>query len=292
MKPNRGDFMTAALAIPKLGTDLVIERGNPEFEATCAFMAEEYRAATDELRRLAAAVTAQCVRMRDAFATEIDGYNPFEIDLHYSGTGHRSDSIDVIVGAMKRKAWRMLFDRLGVKKVMSVARREEFDKRLESGELPEITADAVVGTILGMVDALPDFARDAAKEVFEILRPWRADYKTNSAFRVGKKVVLASYVTPGWSGCGRFRVCHYREAKLIAIDGVFHVMDGKGVMADRKGPLVASIEASKEGHGETEFFKWKGFKNGNLHLEFKRLDLVKQLNFLGAGERVLGAEGK
>ena len=33
-------------------------------------------------------------------------------------------------------------------------------------------------------------------------------------------------------------------------------------------------------------------KNRNLHLEFKRLDLVKELNYLGAGERVLGAEGK
>ena len=34
----------------------------------------------------------------------------------------------------------------------------------------------------------------------------------------------------------------------------------------------------------------KCFKNRNLHLEFKNLELVKELNLLAAGERVLGAD--
>lgn len=283
-----------ALRLSSTGRAIALERGDPEFEATAAFMAEEYAAAAEELRRAAAAIDAAGLRMRGAFASELEAervsYNPFEVSLTYEYSG-RHAKVDDILGRMKRKAWGLLFDRLGVKKVMSVAKREDFDKRLESGDLPDISAGAIVDVILGMVDALPDFARDAAKEVFEILRPWRSEHKTNSAFRVGRKVILPNYLNAGWGGQGRFRACHYREAKLVAIDGVFHVLDGRGVMGDRKGPLLASIEASKEGKGETEFFRWKGFKNGNLHLEFKRLDLVKELNFLGAGERVLGKDG-
>jgi hypothetical protein len=281
-----------ALQLAPGGKVLNLVAGDAEFEATAAFMADEYAAATATIRAAEAQIRAQEHRLRDAFASEIEraSYNPFEISMSFSG-GHRTENIDRILDAFRRKAWAMLFDRLGVKKVMSVAKRAEFEARLEKGELPEITADAIVGVILGMVDSLKDFATEAAREVFEILRPYRSEYKTNSAFRVGRRVILPHYVTPVWGGQGRFRVCHYRDAKLIAVDGVFHVLAGKGVMGDRKGPLVASIEASTEGRGETEFFRWKGFKNGNLHLEFKRLDLVKELNFLGAGERVLGKDG-
>jgi hypothetical protein len=57
-----------------------------------------------------------------------------------------------------------------------------------------------------------------------------------------------------------------------------------------RSPLVAAIEAAEDGHGETAYFKFKCHKNRNLHLEFKRLDLVKQLNGLATGEYVLGRE--
>jgi hypothetical protein len=96
-------------------------------------------------------------------------------------------------------------------------------------------------------------------------------------------------VTKGYGG--DFRVNYQREPQITAIDGVFHLLDGKGVMKENRGPLFQAINASgRDGRGETAYFRFKCFKNGNLHLEFKRLDLVKQLNGLAAGEYVLGAD--
>jgi hypothetical protein len=98
---------------------------------------------------------------------------------------------------------------------------------------------------------------------------------------------LRWYVERCW-GRKSFRVHYNREADVTAIDGVFHVLDGKGVMREHKGPLCRAIEASPDGRGETDYFRFRCFKNRNLHLEMKRLDLVRQLNLLATGEAMLG----
>ncbi len=61
-------------------------------------------------------------------------------------------------------------------------------------------------------------------------------------------------------------------------------------MKENRGPLILAIEACEGGRGETAYFRFRCFKNRNLHLEFRNLELVKELNLLAAGERVLGAD--
>jgi len=105
-----------------------------------------------------------------------------------------------------------------------------------------------------------------------------------------RRVILPSKVEQNWAGNG-FHITYHCEQQLTAIDGVFHMLDGKGVMRENKGPLVKAINATDQtGRGETEYFRFRCCKNRNLHLEFKRLDLVKQLNGLAAGEYVLGED--
>lgn len=40
------------------------------------------------------------------------------------------------------------------------------------------------------------------------------------------------------------------------------------------------------GADETAYFRFRCFKNGNLHIEFKRLDLVARLNQVAGGARL------
>ena len=81
---------------------------------------------------------------------------------------------------------------------------------------------------------------------------------------------------------------HYREQNIRAIDNVFHALDGNGTIKSHRGPLIDAIEASKDGTGETEYFRFRCFRNRNLHLEFKRLDLVAKLNAVAGGMRLRG----
>lgn len=265
--------------------------GSPEFERTASYMAREFTEATAEIARLVDALHVQTARLDAAFRVDQeDRYSRFGITLGYDG--QRDIDLDDLHKAMERRAWDVLVDTLGIKNVMSVAKRKLFDEQLKRGELPPVSEQTIVAILIGLADQAKDFARDAAREVFDLLRPrghWGGQYATNNAFRVGRRVILPWKVELGYGG--GFRVHYGCEQTLTAIDGVFHLLDGKGIMRENKGPLVAAINATdRTGRGETAYFRFKCFKNRNLHLEFKNLELVKQLNLLATGERVLGED--
>jgi hypothetical protein len=263
----------------------------PEFQHTATELARVYRETVIEMDRLIVALQSQSESLAVALQDgEGPCYRPFEIDFEYGGQRVSAERREIIFDKFKRQAWRILTDRLGITNLMSVKKRGEFERQLKDGDLPEITEDSILDIIMGLVDQAKDFATEASKEVFEILlRPQRSRYKTNSVFRIGRRVILSHRVEQRYSS-RQFRVAYHREQEITAIDGVFHLLDGKGVMREHRGPLVQAIDASADGRGETEYFKFKCFKNGNLHLEMKRVDLVTRLNGLAAGEYVLGQD--
>lgn len=266
--------------------------GSPEFAQTATRMAREFSAGVAEIRRLGAALSARTERLDTTFRTDPeDTFSRFGVELYFAGNRH--SDIDDVIAEMERRAWEVLVDALGIKNVMSVAKRKAFDEQLRKGALPPISEQTIAAILLGLVDQARDFARDAAREVFDMLRPrghTARKYATNNAFRVGRRVILPNHVEPTWRGKG-WRINYHYEQELIALDGVFHLLDGHGVMRENRGPLVNAINAvDSSGRGETAYFRFKCFKNRNLHLEFRNLDLVKQLNFLAAGERVLGED--
>jgi hypothetical protein len=183
---------------------------------------------------------------------------------------------------LKAAAWAYLVDRIELKKMASIARAKEIDKQLhEKPEtLPDITMDNVFGWLEAMAQQGRTFLEEAAIEVYNKLRPYRNNYKTNSAFKIGEKVILAYRLENVWSGKG-FRVNYHYADELRALDNVFHLLDGKSLSAYRQGDLAIAIEEAKSGVGETEFFQFKCYKNQNLHLKFKRMDLVERLNMIG-----------
>ena len=275
------------MAAPAMSPD------SPEFERTATHMAREFSEATTEIARLVGAINAQTERLDAAFRTDM--YSRFSVELTYHGHRYKADDKGAsdLVKAMERWAWDVLVDALGVKNVMSVAKRKAFDEQLQKGALPPICEQTIASILLGLTGQAQDFARDAAREVFDMLRPRGhrgGQYATNNPFRVGRRVILTYHVEQKWGGSG-YRVDYNHQQELTAIDGIFHLLDGKGIMRVNKGPLIAAIDAvDKAGRGETEYFRFKCFKNRNLHLEFKDLELVKELNLLAAGERVLGAD--
>lgn len=279
-----------------------MQPGDARFLETARWMAHEYRAGVDAMREAVRAIREAGERMTTAFSraeTDAGWANGFDLEVKFDGASTRfekdGDEMQAIEAKFRRRAWRMLIDHLGVKQLMSVKKRAEFDQQLEKGDLPEVTEDAILATVMDLCGKAGDFAKEAAAEVFAILRPATrhrgSEYKTNDAFRVGRRVVLTYMVGQGYSNqSAPFRVNYQREGEVNAIDSVFHLLDGRGPIKDRVSPLVEAIRTAPGGTGETEYFTFRAFKNGNLHLGFKRLDLVKELNYQGAGERVLGAD--
>lgn len=266
--------------------------GSPEFDRTATYMARECSEAMADIARAFATLENATKRLDAAFKSPDDhDWSRFGIDLEFRR--HRCRDMAELQKLLEREAWSVLVDKLGIKNVMSVKKRKEFDEQLQSGELPPVCENTITAILLGLAGQAQDFAKEAAREVFDILRPrghWGGQYATNNAFRVGRRVILPHRVERGYAG--KYRCNYHYTQEITAIDGIFHLLDGKGLMRENRGPLANAIDACPHegGRGETVYFRFRCFKNGNLHLEFRNLELVKELNMLAVGERVLGED--
>ena len=170
--------------------------------------------------------------------------------------------------------------------VMTQARLKEFEAQIESDTAPDITADVVMSTLLGLRGDVDKMLTEAVQEVYDWLRPHKAYniYKTNSEFKVGKKVVMdycIDYQRYGSSAYTSFS--HHKEQNIRSLENVFHLLDGNGIV-EYPGDFLTAIKnaiSHKEWQCETEYFRAKWFKKGTLHIEFKRLDLINELNRIG-----------
>ncbi len=192
---------------------------------------------------------------------------------------------------MDRRAWRRIIDKSGVRRVLSVKAADDLSKQLERDELPQITEQTVGDMLRGMAERGPEYLAAAVKEVHEFLRPPSSRFKTNTEFDIGKRVILSGWVTAKWSRGGGFQVNHYRTAEPRALDNVFALLDGKPPTTTHSGWLADAIYKAEGGTGETEYFRFRACANGNLHLEFKRPDLVAKLNAIAGGRNLYAAGG-
>lgn len=205
-----------------------------------------------------------------------------------------SNPSDGILDRLKCSAWRAIVNKLDIRKIMSVKRWNELNERLEDpGKLPELTLPAIADILNSFVQNANDFFHEAVIEAFDYLRPHEnysgARYKTNqknAKFEIGKKIIITGMVSVKYGG--GFSVSYYQDQKLIALDKVFSQLDGRTINDSYKSPLVDAINISVNGFAETEYFRAWCYRNGNVHLEFKRMDLLKTFNAIAGGANLKG----
>lgn len=253
--------------------------------ATVTELVHVYEKAAEDIRTAYGLIDAAEKRLNVAFV--MDGSLGLYVRDRSNFRGRFSDP-DETLGLLKRDTWRLLVDRLDIKRALSIKAAKQLDDQLERGELPDITVDSVLGFAEAYIENLPRLLEEAVKEVFSLLRPrgYGAKYKTNTQFEIGRRAILTGVISGSWSN--KFQVNYYYTQDLLALEKVFRALDGKGEMAKSwKSELQQAIEElplSGDGREETEYFKFRACRNGNLHLEFKRMDLVKRLNEVAGGK--------
>lgn len=243
-----------------------------------------YEQAVVDIRRGFAIVAAAQDSLQAAFG---ESYK-LQVRDKFSRTSINFEKPDDSIAELKREIWRLLVERLEIRRMMSMERTAKLDRQLEREELPEITVDNVVAFCRGIEEQLPSMIQEAVTEVFDWLRPRGSQYKTNTEFEIGKKVILTYVIEEPWALSSHFRVNHHYRKNLVALENVFSALDGRGTIA--KGSWDSEIAGAIDqtplhsgGRGETRYFRFRCFKNRNLHLEFKRPDLVEKLNQIAGG---------
>ncbi|MDE2020435.1 MAG: DUF4942 domain-containing protein [Patescibacteria group bacterium] len=259
-------------------TGLILRTSLPALVAAWKQSATEI---TEAFRLLDSART----RLKTEFGDHCYGFG-FEVtrSLH---SNRGIDTSEELLKELKKDAWRILVDRMELRRVLSIKRSEELNKQLETGDgLPDIEETQILAMLEGTFNSVGIYIEEAVKEVFDYLRPAHSKYKTNSEFEIGNRVILGWVVERGYGST--WHIDYHRETNLRAIDNVFHALDGNGTIKTNRGPLIDAINAlpTTENFGETQYFKFRCNKNHNLHLEFKRLDLVTKLNQVAGGMRL------
>ena len=209
--------------------------------------------------------------------------------------GYRKDSTkdaDVVVARAKLQVWAGLIDKLNIRKVMSSKRSEELSTLLYSdkyewaaAQLPDITPETIMDTIAGMAQSTQDFLEEAIREEYDYWKPYRkSEYKTNQksvdSGKLERKLIK-------YSG-------HYSwmtsdmERHLVALSNIMSMLDGKGVCKGYRCEISDAVR-SDQSCGTTDYFEWKRFGNGNLHLTFRRQDLLDKFNAICGRNRLAGA---
>jgi Domain of unknown function (DUF4942) len=196
---------------------------------------------------------------------------------------------------IKNEFWKHFIKMMGVDALISVRKREELHKQLESDAAPEFTGANILAFYTQFTTDIDSYFEDSVKEVFDWLKPgsW-TNYKTNekSKYDIGRKVIKTYVFDTQYFSIQNMFFNHYGrgEQSIIALDKVFHLIEGKGIPRHPTDLLTIMRQAARDGETgvKTEYFKMKWFKNGNLHIEFLRLDLLRKLNAI-AGKAMLKA---
>jgi len=210
---------------------------------------------------------------------EVHGRYLFPYAAHLQGDDNQ------IRRELDRRMWSRAFDLTGFKQLMDAKAVKEFEDSLEK-VVPEFTEGTIRSTFLELYQTSGEMFRRGVFNVFRHLSP---DYRTNQKepFRMGRKIITYM-VTPAHRGGLEIR--HGQPSdRLNDIDRVFKTLDGKP-FTPRSLEAEMNVALKQRAVFENDYYRAKGFRNGNMHLEFKRLDLLDKVNELIAehyGENIL-----
>lgn len=197
--------------------------------------------------------------------------------------------VQAIETLMRRNFWGYVADKTEIRKIMSIKRRDELDKQIYYDTetlLPEPTEKSVFDFLNSNLGRAKEFAEEAVMEVFNFLRPRKSvhQFKTNDEFMIGPKVLRERVMDVAYIA----RVAFGYEKHLWAMDNLFRLLDGKPV-PKYPDDLVTTINTACQQNrdsAENDYARFRWYKKGSMHIEFKRLDLVAKLNEI-AGKALL-----
>lgn len=179
---------------------------------------------------------------------------------------------------VNRSLWNAAMDKTGFKQLMDTEALNQFKDSLQR-DPPDFTIDNIRSHFLTMFqDADMMFKRG----LVNVFRKLDSSYRTNEKepFKVGSKVILG-YTFTNWSGYLQVGYGMYNHGtdRLNDIDRVFKTLDGKKHHPrELECAINDKFKSTREYIYEDDYYRIKGFKNGNMHLEFKRADLLEKAN--------------
>lgn len=183
-------------------------------------------------------------------------------------------TLEEAIKSVDKSFWFDAFEKTGFMQLLDAASRKKFDQDINSNP-PEFSIKNIQATFLDLSMGADKMFNDGIINVFRALS---GNYESHNAFRIDRKIILQYSMQPAWSGGMQFRY-GTGDDRVNDIDRVIKTLDGKKHNPRELSCAMMERFKLKEAY-EDAYYKAKAFKNGNLHIEFKRSDLVDRINLI------------
>jgi len=196
------------------------------------------------------------------------------------GADPRDWYLETVRKTTDRAVWTFLIDFMELERIMDRTARDQFRAQL-AVDPPEATAETCYATFSKLIgDRGLIFQRGVALAFSGLDRRFRS----HDGFKIGSRVVLSGAISD-WGGWSRSQ-----DEVLRDVERAFYALDGGKPQPNRTAGIIGTWETERRAAGRTlsrqafeaedEYFLIRSFKNGNVHLWFKRKDLVTKVNLL------------
>lgn len=183
--------------------------------------------------------------------------------------------VDEIMKAVTREVdgdvWTYLLGATDLQSLMDAETLAKFRNQIAKDPAP-VTIDNLISTLTDLRDRRGPILQQSLVNVFKKLS---RSYANNDAYRLGKKLILDYAIS--FRGGGFYG---YRSDLVADLDNIFHVLDGKPSPSYNANArcVVSGASHQHQSECESEYFKFRLYGNGNIHVIFKRPDLVAKAN--------------
>ncbi len=232
---------------------------------------------------------------------------------------------NAFLNAAKSKAWREIINNMGMDKYMTANLRKTFDQFCESQGAYELNRENIYKLIQFVCLNSRNILKKAVVDVYDMFTKYHKDntehtegWKTNSQFKVNKKLILPCFVSAAWSSYYRAEwnyADEYRDIDKVMcfISGMpYESLNSLSEQGEAKVNKLGKYGFEKEATAddykhlslqkaisfvrkgdsslhESEFFKFRCYLKGTLHLYFKSDDLWARFNLaVNEGKKELG----
>ena len=225
---------------------------------------------------------------------EADSYSGRAEDL----TGIMQAALNKLLRDVRKDYWRRTFELPEVKKRMTEARRSEFEGALNRRSTMDFTENNIRQFVLNLIDGYEDALMKSVLALFDTFTKhgyqdgdiyeknihYFNGWKTNSSFKVGKKVIIPVYASYSERGpfvndyTGEWELHHSVGRELLDIDVVMNYFDGMNEYYSIYDALAYHLRQGQSTNIESTYFTITVYKKGTMHLTFNDENILRRFN--------------
>lgn len=209
-------------------------------------------------------------------------------------TEKMQDTVNRTVRNIRTDFWRRTLNLEEVKKRLTSAKKDEFESQLSKRCSMDFTENNIRSFILSIINGYEKTIMDSVLALFDrftIESCYRDTlyeknihyfngWKTNDAFRVGKKVIIpirAGYEGP-FRSWGKWSLDYQAAYVLRDIDLVMNYFDGLSSYFSMADAIEKAFAEGQSSGIDSTYFTATCHKKGTIHLKFKNEDILRRFN--------------